>query len=483
MAQPTLRQLDEDTALELGRQLSELSAHIQAAQAEFALRLAAFDDGAGWGGAGIRSCAHWLSIEAGLDSHTSGDLLRIGHALADLPLIRQAFTGGRLSLDKVRALLRVATPADEEVWLELALGADAAQLVRICREVRRSMDADAPGQTDELLARRGLWTRVREDGMHRLVALLPPEDAGLVTAALEAVARSDALPPRDEARDAWAGRRLDALVAVTEHALGSAPEALVGAPGAVQMVVHVDVGVLTGEQPDGRCHLEDGTPIAAATARRLGCDADIIAITEKDGLPIDVGRKRRLFTLRQRRALQSRDLTCRFPGCPVPASRTRGHHIEEWWLGGRTDIANGLSLCSAHHGRLHEGAFRVQRVAKGELRFETPDGVEIAPPRRPPLDSRTGGAVRLRRQHRERGMSIGPATPVAGWGGERGDNHYIADVFSDAAYDARARAPSVNRLHDHHRDRPTGAQLVPGRSGEASHERLVQAVPFGAHGD
>jgi hypothetical protein len=60
MAQPLPRQLDEDTALDLGRQLCELSAHVQAAQAELALRLAAFDDGTGWGGAGIRSCPHWL---------------------------------------------------------------------------------------------------------------------------------------------------------------------------------------------------------------------------------------------------------------------------------------------------------------------------------------------------------------------------------------------------------------------------------------
>src|SRR5215470_18944795 len=117
MDQPSPRQLDEDAALEAGRQLCELSAHIQAAQAEFALRLAAFDDGGGWGGAGIRSCPHWLSIQAGLDYHTSADLLRVGHALAELPLIRQAFGAGRLSLDKVRAVLRVATPADEEVWL------------------------------------------------------------------------------------------------------------------------------------------------------------------------------------------------------------------------------------------------------------------------------------------------------------------------------------------------------------------------------
>ena len=85
MAQPTPRQLDEDAALDLGRQLCELSAHIQAAQAEFTLGLAAFDDDAGWGGAGIRSCAHWLSIQVGLDLHTSADLLRVGRSAPARP--------------------------------------------------------------------------------------------------------------------------------------------------------------------------------------------------------------------------------------------------------------------------------------------------------------------------------------------------------------------------------------------------------------
>src|SRR5262245_42170085 len=200
---------------------------------------ASFDDAAGWGGAGIRSCAHWLAIEAGLDPATSADLLRVGHALVGLPLIREAFCAGQLSLEKVRAVLRVASPADERLWLELALGSDAAQLVRICREVRRSMDAGEAGQSDRLLARRGLWARRREDGMLRLVALLPPEDGALVLAAVEAVARSEALarPAAEEAvpdpaEELWAARQCDALVAICEHAAAAGPEALLSEPGA-----------------------------------------------------------------------------------------------------------------------------------------------------------------------------------------------------------------------------------------------------------
>src|SRR3984893_1066613 len=162
MAVATRPRPDLETLAASGGRLCELSAHIQASLAELALLAASFDADGGWGGAGIRSLPHWLSINAGLDLHTSADLLRIGHGLAELPLIRQAFAAGQLSLDKVRALLRVATPAAEPVWLELALGADASQLIRICRECRRSMDADAPRQTDELMARRGLWARHQE---------------------------------------------------------------------------------------------------------------------------------------------------------------------------------------------------------------------------------------------------------------------------------------------------------------------------------
>src|SRR5262245_4681134 len=129
----------------------------------------------------------------------------------------------------------------------------------------------------------------------------------------------DTSPVPDPAEDRWAARKADSLVAICEQAgaLAGSPEGLVSDPESCQLVVHVDVGVLTGEEPQGRCHLEDGTPISAAVARRLGCDAQVVAITEREGLPIDVGRSRRLFT---RPPAQG-------PACPrrhLPLPRLRG---------------------------------------------------------------------------------------------------------------------------------------------------------------
>jgi hypothetical protein len=48
------------------------------------------------------------------------------------------------SFDKIRAVTRVATPADDELWARVALHASGGQLARICRDVRLAFDVDDP---------------------------------------------------------------------------------------------------------------------------------------------------------------------------------------------------------------------------------------------------------------------------------------------------------------------------------------------------
>src|SRR5262244_1880901 len=375
----------------------ELAAHIYSAQAELALKVAKLDDDGAWA-SGYRSMVHWLSVHLGLGRVSARELVRVGHALVELPRVAEAFASGSLSYDKVRFICQVATPEDQEVWVELAQGISGSQLIKICLGYRRAREADSGERAEAQLARRGLWSFKEDDGMVRLTALLPAADAAVVMTAIEAVAAEqpplpiqDASEVPDPAEDRWAARKADSLVAICEQAgaLAGSPEGLVSDPESCQLVVHIDVGVLTGEEPQGRCHLEDGTPISAVVARRLGCDAQVVAITEREGLPIDVGRSRRLFTKPQRRALQARDGTCRFPGCGVPARRTHLHHLLAWELGGRTDLANAASLCRFHHGRLHEGHYQIPGSADGELRFETRDVRPIVPP--PPRIDPTSG--------------------------------------------------------------------------------------------
>ena len=74
------------------------------------------------------------------------------------------------------------------LWLDLALHASGAQLTRICRAVRRALEAADPSHADDAMAKRSVRTWWRNDGTLELFALLPREDAAAVMAAIDAAA-------------------------------------------------------------------------------------------------------------------------------------------------------------------------------------------------------------------------------------------------------------------------------------------------------
>jgi hypothetical protein len=173
-------------------------------------------------------------------------------------------------------------------------------------------------------------------------------------------------PPKPSAR------RADALAIVAESFLKQGAPALNGGERH-QIVVHVDAETLHAGTA-GRCELEDGPSMPAETVRRLACDSSVITLLEdKDGTPLDVGRRTRSIPPAIRRALNARDRGCRFPGCP----NTRyvdGHHIRHWAQGGETRLHNLLTLCRFHHRQVHEGGVIVQVLDDGAVRFVKPDG-------------------------------------------------------------------------------------------------------------
>ena len=367
-------------AKELDEQLGQYSALAHASMAKVAFAAADFDDIGGWSSPGIRSFSHWLSINMGFDPHTGSELLRVGQALKTLPRIAQAFGTGQLSFDKARQITSVATPATEEMLLEIARGASGSQLARICSSLRRYAEAEAIDHDQRQMASRGLWWHIDDYGMMQLIAKLPAEDGAIVMAALESITGSK--PPanqadsevKDPADEPWAARRADALVAMSNHVLAGGTGDLVKSSASRQVVVHVDVGVLTGEETHGRTFVEGGAPLSREAARRIGCDCQIVPVIERNGLPIDVGRARRTISASLRRAVEVRDRFCRFPGCGVPAHRAEGHHVVHWVDGGATERDNIILMCLFHHQRLHDGGFQVVKTAGGGFKFETSDG-------------------------------------------------------------------------------------------------------------
>ena len=104
----------------LGEHIAALAARLHAATYELLVLLAQFDERNGWNG-GFLSCAHWLHWRTGIDLGAAREKVRVARALPALPVVSAQMRRGALSYAKVRALTRVATPANEQALVDLSL--------------------------------------------------------------------------------------------------------------------------------------------------------------------------------------------------------------------------------------------------------------------------------------------------------------------------------------------------------------------------
>lgn len=110
--------------------------------------------------------------------------------------------------------------------------------------------------------------------------------------------------------------------------------------------------------------LEDGTVLPMSELARFLCDSELGRIVmDAESVPIDLGRSTRLYSAAQRRAVIVRDRGCAWNGCDVPAAYCDVHH-RRWWDRdrGRTDLDNGVLLCSHHHHTVHRHDLVIERA-------------------------------------------------------------------------------------------------------------------------
>jgi hypothetical protein len=398
------------------REVLWAAAAVHAAQAQLASVLASFAASDEWEGHGIRSFGHWCDVNLGMSSRAAARLVAAAGRLAELPVIRAAFDEGSLSLEKVQLVAEVASPASDERFASIARAASVAQLGRICAEYRKLDQAESAEAAERRHARRGVTAAPTEDGLVRIVALLEPDEAAIVLAALDArveQAWREERPAAEAPAPGLSARRADALVEQSTEQLVTGPDPVVRGEK-VEVRVLVDAEVLSGERDDGICCIEGIGAVPKATVERLLCDARVsLARRRRDGA-LDVGRAHRTPTRRQRRALAHRDKGCRYPGC----RRQRfvdAHHVRPWEAGGATDMDNMILLCPEHHRLFHEGGYRIDTHGHGRFTFRRADGRTIGPP---PLRARPVAA-----------SPPAPGDPRAEGRGERYDLALTIDVL------------------------------------------------------
>lgn len=322
-------------------------------------------------------------------------------ACTTMPAFDDALAAGEVSSEHVDVIAKLTRDLTDDERAELAdrhteLAAAASgtsawnferQTRNIIRDIkaRHRPDADA----DELARQQAAssvkhWTE-EGTGMTCTLLKLDPIRHRTITAVVDATLATLKQDPAN-AKVPYEQLKVHAWIATI-----TGDGATMGIP---EVSIHVDAAtVADGAHEHTLCELDDGTPIPVTTMHRFLCDAIVRAvIIEPDGTA------RRLAEMRtpnraQRRALAAMYATCAHPGCTVPITACKAHHIVWYSRQGPTLLDNLIPLCEHHHHLVHDGGWSLTMTPDRTTTWTKPDGTtwrtHHSPNRNPETGPRT----------------------------------------------------------------------------------------------
>ncbi len=315
-----------------------------------------WDAAAAWAEDGALSASSWLAHRTATTKADASVLVRTARLVHGNERTAKALAAGDISPAHVEVAARAARHVEDLYADHEDTIIDAAQavspedfkvVVNHWRTIAESLiDHEPP---DRRFDRRHFHLSPVLDKMARIDGYIDAEAGARLVATLDAMEPPDPTdgpePPRTLAQ-----RRADALVRL---AMGERP----ATPTAMDVIVDLDT--LTGRLPadltTARCEIVGFGPIDRDTAVRLACDAAVGRVIMRGTSEVlDVGRRTRIPTPAQRRALNARDRTCVEPGCDVPADWCDAHHRIPWIDSGPTDLDHLELRCRRHHIKEHQ---------------------------------------------------------------------------------------------------------------------------------
>ncbi|WP_167521362.1 HNH endonuclease signature motif containing protein [Microbispora triticiradicis] len=116
--------------------------------------------------------------------------------------------------------------------------------------------------------------------------------------------------------------------------------------------------------------LATGHLLPVAGVHRLARTSTLVRVViNAAGQVLDMGRKVRLATPAQRRAVFARYATCWVDGCPLPATMCQIDHAEDWCSGGLTDLKLLGPACQFHNRDRYRHPTRYTRRKIGADRW------------------------------------------------------------------------------------------------------------------
>lgn len=270
------------------------------------------------------------------------------------PRAFRAWADGRVSTGQAKYLFAAAEsapdefPDAEERLVDIVEGLSVGDTRKALEYWRQSIDGPGELDAEVAFARRGLSVSKTSGGMRRVDGWLTPTAGQAFETALGALMG----PLTDQDNRTPRQRRHDALEDLCRDWLDHADTPQVGGEKP-HIIALADLPALQGVA-GGTHETLGGDIIDIDTLRMLACDCSISRIVlGPDSEVLDVGRKTRVWSPAQRRAIVARDRHCQADGCDRDYRYCDIHHTDHWAGGGETSVDKGKLFCRFHHTTEH----------------------------------------------------------------------------------------------------------------------------------
>ncbi len=341
------------------------------------------EDAAESAAAEIRAALHLTRRSADVE-------LAFGLDLRDrFPRLAEMLESGEIDVRRARTIERNTVHLSDEIAREvvdriadvasrLTTGELAARIRRLCIEAE---PAEAEDRYRHAVDGRRVVMEPSEIGTADLLGLdLPPNRVKAVTRRINKLARS--------LRGSGETRTMDQLRADVFLDLLAGKSRQESKSGGV-VDIRVDLDTLTA-LTDHPGELAGYGPVISDIARQVVEDQHAsewryTVVDTETGQMVRTGTTRRRPTTAQRRTIESRDVTCVFPGCRMPASQCDLDHRIPWSQGGPTTVDHLAPLCRHDHITVrHNAGWTYRCRPNGDYIWTSKLGHEYTTARAPP---------------------------------------------------------------------------------------------------
>lgn len=293
-----------------------------------------------------------------------------------LPAVAEALRRGVIDLSRARVIVNGTSHLDPDAARqvadtvlekapELTTGQIRAWLRRLCIDADPD---DAEKRREEALDERRVVAEPNDDDTANLMGInLPGERVASLMRKINQLARN--LKTKDEPRTMDQLRAdifLDLLEGKIHPRRGrrSIVDIRIDLPTLLGLAEHA------GEIPGWGPVISD---IARQAVEQQPDGEWRVTVTDPDtGNPIWNGTTRRRPTTAQRRHVETRHLTCVWPGCRMPATECDLDHTHGYAQGGPTQVINLGPLCRYNHTGKTQGGWKVHQPHPGQWIWTSP---------------------------------------------------------------------------------------------------------------